>query len=223
MKAVIVALIALIGIGCFGFGAFGTAYFKNYVIEDKQSMVLPDNSSLYLNQTYAKPFHLDFKQSCKIQLNLVVNYTTKENETLNLMIIPSVNYTYRYDKRPDNATFGLGSYFTNYTLQTPQPPSSKAVNKLLTIQSTDESRYVVDFMGGRQGATTNLTSIAGDYYVIIWVTNTTKIRDPDYLTFNLKIETTGRGENMRFWSYVVGAGCLITAGILAAIYLSKER
>ncbi len=220
MKPTIIAVIALIGIGCLCFGAFGSPYFKNSVIEDSKQKVLSDVSAKdNLTNSYSKPFHLNFNQILQVKIVVNVNTTPLQDDSLRLIFLSS----WTFANQSINATYteaGAGLGLVSYNLQYPQAPTTATGGASVTIAPANQGlTYRVDFMGTRSG--NNLISVPGDYYIVIWA-NDTGNPDGGNLTFDIVIEMNGLSDTMGLIFNLAGLGCLVLAGVLVVLYIRKE-
>ncbi|OLS13790.1 MAG: hypothetical protein RBG13Loki_2598, partial [Promethearchaeota archaeon CR_4] len=220
MKGMIIALLAIIGIGCLGFAAFGTPYFKNNLMEDTKGIKLTDYTSTNLTRTNHRSFHVDQNQVYQIQIYIYANITTPQDNNLEVMIMNPLQFQNKTNLDPIDAD-GYAQSFRWYVVRYPADPSTTATATRLELGSTyQQQRVRIDFMGGYTSS--GFISIPGDYELVIW-NNDTGAPDAGTITFDLKIETSGLEDTLKFWFNVVGIGVLIFAGVLTVIYLRKEQ
>jgi hypothetical protein len=220
----IIAVIALIGIGCFLFAAFGTPYFKNYSLENENGKAVADNGGTNMTLTTAIPFHLDFNQVCQMQIKVHLN-TSLLDDTLRVIIISNLTYnTNSSNCKPQDLISGSGLKFDYYNTQYPQAPATTTAATSWSQAASDATNtqytWHVDFMGTLSGATTNFISIPGDYYAVIWDNDSTP--NGSNVVFDLKIELSGLDQALNTWFNYIGLGLLIFAGVLTALYIQKE-
>lgn len=224
MKPTIIAAIAFIGIGCLCFAALGASYFRTSVIEDTKQKVMSDFTGENMTATYTKPFHLDFDQTCQITIKMNANSTPAQDDVLRVIILPAEIYNQNSTGKP-SLVQAYGLYFANSSVIYPQAAPTPSANTVWLLNRGLQSiPQKLSFMGGRS-TSTNLVSIPGDYYAVIWVNDTgvaPQIPDGSIITFDLKIELSGLNDTLGLVFNVAGLGCLILAGVLVVMYIRKE-
>ncbi len=219
-----IALFALVGIGCLGFAAFGTPYFKNSTVEASTALQLNDTGGQNMTNTRATPFHLDFNQVCEVKLLIYPNVTFPTDDTLRVMILTSAIYT----RNGTNAPVAVENLYSlpvvNTSILWPQTPPAPVggggTGSALVFGAGNQGvQQRIDFMGNGSGTT--LYSQPGDYYLVTWV-NDTANPDNSYITIDLTVELSGLDTTLNMWFNVAGLACLVLAGVLVIVYLRQE-
>jgi len=200
-----------IAIACLVLGPlFGMLLDKMTVYEGKPK-VIQEDSSTGLTNAFAYPVTLSKDQKLIVEIS---EFYPNSSITIKIIAKSVYNQEFSLDNPPGGIP-GLQFVYSEFGWGS-SPADSTIGASSLTLPGNGIYFYI-EFMGDRGGVWPEISLISwpGDYYVIVYGTNTGPVSDTN-VTFDITIKVDGPGEALNNLLILVGA-LIIVAYVMAAL------
>jgi hypothetical protein len=196
-----------IGIICLVLGPLFGMLLDKMTLYDGKPEVIQEDSSIGLTNAFGYQVTLSKDQKLIVEIS---EFYPNSSITIKIIAKSVYNREFSLDSNPGGIP-GLQFVYSEFGWGS-SPAGSTVGASSLTLPSNGIYFYI-EFMGDRVGD--SLISWPGDYYVIVYGTNTGPVSDTN-VTFDITIKVDGPGEALNNLLILVGA-LIIVAYVMAAL------
>jgi len=196
-----------IGLACLVLGPFLGILLDKVTIYDRKPVVIQEDSSTSIRNAFAQQVTLSKDQKLIVEIS---EFYPNSSVTIRIIAKSVYDREYSLDNPPPSglqfvySEFGWGS----------TPSGSTTGTNSLSLPSSGIYFYI-EFMGDRVGD--SLISWPGDYYVIVYGSNSGPVTDTD-VPFDITIKVDGPGQTLNNLLILIGA--LILVAYVMAVLIS---
>jgi len=204
-----------ISIACLILGPVLGLLLDKMTIYDKKAELIYEDSSDYITETFAQPVTLSKDQKLIVEISEFY-----PNTSITIKIIAKSAYDRAYSMNNTPGLTGLEFVYSEFGWGESPEESTKGKDAL-TLPN-DGNYFYIEFMGGRVSGEVSLISWPGDYYVIVYGTNSGPASETD-VYFDISIKVDGPGETLNNLLITIGALILVAYAMLALVSILKAN
>ena len=203
-----------IGLACLVLGPFFGILLDKITIYDRKPEVIQEDSSTSIRNAFAQQVTLSKDQKLIVEISEFY-----PNSSVTIRIIAKSVYDREYSlNNPPGGITGLQFVYSEFGWGS-SPAGSTIGTNSLSLPSNGIYFYI-EFMGDR--VTDSLISWPGDYYVIVYGSNSGPVSDTD-VPFDITIKVDGPGQTLNNLLILIGAVILVAYVMAVLISVLKAN
>jgi len=203
-----------IGIACLVLGPFFGIILGKVTLYEVKPQIIQEDSSTGMTNAFAYKVTLSKDQKLIIEIS---EFYPNSSVTIKIIAKSVYDRAYSLDSNPGGIS-GLQFVYSEFGWGSSPAGSTVGVSSL-SLPSSGIYFYI-EFMGDRVGD--SLISWPGDYYVIVYGTNTGPVSDTN-VYFDITIKVDGPGQTLNNFLIFVGAFILVVYVMLVLISVLKAN
>lgn len=203
-----------IGLACLVLGPFFGILLDKITIYDRKPEVIQEDSSTSIRNAFAQQVTLSKDQKLIVEIS---EFYPNSSVTIRIIAKSVYDRAYSLDSNPGGIS-GLQFVYSEFGWGS-SPAGSTIGTNSLSLPSNGIYFYI-EFMGDR--VTDSLISWPGDYYVIVYGSNSGPVSDTD-VPFDITIKVDGPGQTLNNLLILIGAVILVAYVMAVLISVLKAN